>query len=89
MKEFKDKEEMVAQLRPAIAEEFELEESDIVPDAPIKETLELDSLNLVDLIVLIEKVAGVKAKGTDVSKITTFEALYDFVWNLRGLPAAS
>ena len=83
MDQFKDKQEMADALRTAIAEEFELEEDDLLmPDAPIKETLELDSLNLVDLIVQIEKTTGVKAKGMEVIKIVTFESLYDFVWGL-------
>lgn len=82
MEKFKNKEGMMEVLRAAIAEEFELEESVLALDAPIKETLELDSLNLVDLIVLIEKTTGVKPKGMEVIKIETFQALYDFVWSL-------
>lgn len=75
-----DKQEMTDKLRAAIAEEFELEEKDIAPDAPIKETLDLDSLSLVDLIALIEVQTGVKLKGVEVTHILTFEALYDFVY---------
>lgn len=82
MAKFNNKEEMVEALRAAIADEFELEESVLALDAPIKETLELDSLNLVDLVVLIEKVTGVKPKGMEVIKIDTFQAMYDFVWSL-------
>lgn len=75
-----DKQEMTDKLRAAIAEEFELEEKDIAPDAPIKETLDLDSLSLVDLIALIEAQTGVKLKGVEVTHILSFEALYDFVY---------
>jgi acyl carrier protein len=75
-----EKEEMIEKLRAAIAEEFELEETDITPEAPIKETLDLDSLSLVDLIALIESQTGVKLKGVEVTHILTFEALYDFVY---------
>lgn len=75
-----DKQEMIDKLRAAMAEEFELEEKDIAPDAPIKETLDLDSLSLVDLIALIEAQTGVKLKGVEVTHILTFEALYDFVY---------
>jgi len=75
-----EKEEMIEKFRAAIAEEFELEETDITPEAPIKETLDLDSLSLVDLIALIEAQTGVKLKGVEVTHILTFEALYDFVY---------
>ena len=75
-----EKEEMIEKLRAAIAEEFELEETDITPEAPIKETLDLDSLSLVDLIAQIESQTGVKLKGVEVTHILSFEELYDFVY---------
>uniref|UniRef100_UPI003FEFA055 acyl carrier protein n=1 Tax=Candidatus Cryptobacteroides bacterium TaxID=3085639 RepID=UPI003FEFA055 len=46
----------------------------------MKETLELDSLSLVDLVALIESNFGIKIEGTQVSGIKTFESLYDFVY---------
>ena len=81
MKNFNDKQELADALRSAISEEFEIEEEKITPDATIKETLDLDSLSLVDLIAIIEAESGVKLKGTDVTHIITFDALYDFIWN--------
>lgn len=83
MKEYKNKEELAEALRNSISEEFEIDLEKITPDAPIKETLDLDSLSLVDLIAIIEAESGVKLKGTDVTHIITFEALYDFIWNQR------
>ncbi|MBO4536533.1 MAG: acyl carrier protein [Bacteroidales bacterium] len=74
------KEEFIAKLNASLAEEFEVEESVLVPEAPIKETLELDSLSFVDLIALVESVSGVKVAGTEVAKIATFGELYDYVY---------
>lgn len=74
------KEEMIARANEVIAEEFEVEVEDLTPDADIKATLELDSLSLVDLVALIEETFGVKLKGTDVTNIKTFGALYDFIY---------
>ena len=45
----------------------------------IKQTLELDSLSLVDMVALVESVSGVKIKGSEVSSIKTFGALYDYL----------
>ena len=75
-----ERQELVGKINSALADEFEVEESVITPDAPIKETLELDSLSLVDLVALIESNFGIKIEGTQVSSIKTFEALYDFVY---------
>lgn len=75
-----EKQELIGKINSALADEFEVEESVITPDAPIKETLELDSLSLVDLVALIESNFGIKIEGTQVSSIKTFASLYDFVY---------
>ena len=75
-----ERQELIGKINSALADEFEVEESVITPDAPIKETLELDSLSLVDLVALIESNFGIKIEGTQVLSIKTFEALYDFVY---------
>ena len=74
-----ERQELIGKINSALADEFEVE-SVITPDAPIKETLELDSLSLVDLVALIESNFGIKIEGTQVSSIKTFESLYDFVY---------
>lgn len=73
--------ELIEKINAALADEFEVEESVITPEAPIKETLELDSLSLVDLVALIESNFGIKIQGTEVAHIKTFSALYDFVFD--------
>lgn len=75
-----EKQELIEKINAALADEFEVDESVITPEAPIKETLELDSLSLVDLVALIESNFGIKIQGTEVSNIKTFSALYDFVF---------
>lgn len=76
-----EKQELIEKINAALADEFEVDESVITPEAPIKETLELDSLSLVDLVALIESNFGIKIQGTEVSYIKTFSALYDFVFD--------
>lgn len=75
-----EKQELIEKINAALADEFEVDESVITPEAPIKETLELDSLSLVDLVALIESNFRIKIQGTEVSHIKTFSALYDFVF---------
>ena len=76
-----EKQELIEKINSALADEFEVEESVITPEAPIKETLELDSLSLVDLVALIEYNFGIKIAGSEVSNIKTFASLYDFVFD--------
>lgn len=74
-----EKNELIEKINEVLAEEFEIEVADITPDANIKETLQLDSLSLVDMVALIESEFGVKIKSTELVNIQTFEALYNFV----------
>ncbi|MCQ2375771.1 MAG: phosphopantetheine-binding protein [Salinivirgaceae bacterium] len=75
-----EKQELIEKINQVLAEEFEVEQSVITPDADIRETLSLDSLSLVDMVALIEEQFGVKIKGTELSSVKTFGLLYDFVF---------
>lgn len=74
-----EKVELIEKINEVLAEEFEVDVETITPDANIKETLQLDSLALVDMVALLETEFGVKIAGTEIVNIKTFETLYDFV----------
>lgn len=62
-----------------LVEEFEVDKDSISPEANLKDTLDLDSLDYVDLVVIIEDKFGFKVKGEDFINITTFQDFYDYV----------
>lgn len=62
-------------------EEFEVDGSKISGDANLRETLDLDSLDYVDLVVVIESNFGFKVKGEDFVNIHTFDDFYNYVYN--------
>jgi len=74
-----DREELINTVIEKVSEEFEVDEGVVTPEADVRETLELDSLSLVDLVALIESTFGVKVKGEDLKNLRTFGALYDFL----------
>ncbi|MBQ2321743.1 MAG: acyl carrier protein [Bacteroidales bacterium] len=74
-----EKNELISKVNEVLADEFEVEISDIAPEANIKETLQLDSLSIVDMIALIESNFGVKIQGSEVASIKTFADLYDYL----------
>ena len=76
-----EKQELIAKINEVLADEFEVEVSNITSDANIKKTLQLDSLSLVDMVALIEETFGVSIKGAEVANIQTFGMLYDFVYD--------
>ena len=75
------REEIISKINEFLIEEFEVEENQIKPEANLMETLELDSLDLVDLVVIIEKNFGFKVKGEEFADIKTFQNFYDYVIN--------
>jgi acyl carrier protein len=62
-----------------LVEEFEVDAAKISPEANLKETLELDSLDYIDLVVVIESNFGFKVKPEDFVNITSFQDFYDYV----------
>ena len=74
------KEELITKMVSILADEFEVEEETLQPDANIKETMHLDSLSLVDLVGLVNEEFGVEIKTPDLPTIKTFSDLYDYVF---------
>jgi len=74
-----DKEVIVEKINNFLIDEFEVEAEDIQPEANLKETLELDSLDFVDLVVAIEANFGVKLVGEDFVDVTTLQDFYDLI----------
>jgi acyl carrier protein len=72
-------EEIIEKATTVLAEEFEVETSEITPEASLKETLDLDSLDLVDVVVLIEQNFGVTLTGPDFIGVVTFQDFYDLL----------
>ena len=73
------REEIIAEINAELAEEFEIDESAITPDAPIYQTLELDSLSLVDLIGIVQTKYGVLISKAELPNIKTCAQLYDYI----------
>jgi acyl carrier protein len=72
-------EEIIEKATVVLAEEFEVEASEITADASLKDTLGLDSLDLVDVVVLVEQHFGVTLSAPDFIGVVTFENFYDLL----------
>ena len=73
------REESIEQVNNLLSEEFEIEQSEFAPDAVLKETLQLDSINLVDLVALVQYTYKITIPATDLPSIKTFNDLYDYI----------
>lgn len=74
-----NREEIIKTTKRFLSEEFEVDETLIENQKNLKDTLELDSLDYVDLVVVIEENFGFKTSGEDFKSISTIEDFYNFV----------
>ncbi|MCC8132607.1 MAG: acyl carrier protein [Tannerellaceae bacterium] len=71
--------DIVEQVNSLLAEEFEVDATLFTPEANVRDTLSLDSLNLVDLVAIIQHTYKIKIPVTDLKTIQTFTNLYDYI----------
>ena len=79
-----EKSEIIEKINGFLVEEFEVEAEKIKPEANLRETLELDSLDYIDLVVVIESNFGFKVKPEDFTGIASFQNFYDYVTDRIG-----
>ncbi len=73
-----DRQLLVERINDFLIEEFEVKGT-IEPQDNVKEKLELDSLDLVDLVVVLENEFGVKVESEDFLELNTFEKLHNYL----------
>ena len=73
------REEIIEKVAETLSEEFEVDQDVIIPDAVIYDTLELDSLSLVDLVAVVQYTFKVKIPVADLPSVKTFNDLYDYI----------
>lgn len=73
------KEEIIETVNAFLIEEFEVEPEDIILEENFHETLDLDSLDYVDLVVAIQNNFGFKLTADDFQGVDTFEHFYGMI----------
>ncbi len=71
--------EIIERIHDVLIEEFEVDAEKLVPDANLKDTLGLDSLDYIDLVVIIESNFSFKVKPEDFTDIATYQDFCDYV----------
>jgi len=68
--------EIIETTKRFLSEEFEVDEQLIQPENNLHETLNLDSLDYVDLVVMVDEHLGFKPTAEDFKEIQTFDDFY-------------
>ena len=74
------KEDITRIINSFLIEEFEIDESKINPAAHLKDDLGLESLDFVDIAVIVQKEFGITLKGEEMTAIRTLGDLYEYIF---------
>lgn len=74
-----NKAEIIEKINAFLIEEFEVEENSLLPEANLKDSLELDSLDFVDLVVAIDEAFDVKLVAEDFANVVTLQDFYNLI----------
>jgi acyl carrier protein len=72
-------EDTIARINHFLASEFEVDEASISPEADMRKVLDMDSLDFIDLVVVLEKNFSFKVNPEDFERFATFQDFYDYV----------
>jgi len=76
--------EVVATINEVLEDYFEIEREKLLPEMNIFEDLELDSLDIVDLVVAMQERFGVRIRDDErIRSIRTLGDVYQFVLTLQ------
>ncbi|KAA2220000.1 MULTISPECIES: acyl carrier protein [Maribacter] len=73
------KQTIIKKINDFLIEDFEVEEEALEPNANLKDTIGLDSLDFVDLVVAVESNFGVKLVGEDFVNVVTLQDFYNLI----------
>lgn len=62
-----------------LMEEIEIEPEKIKDDALLKEDLGIDSLDFVDIVVIVERHFGFKITPEEMKSVKTLQQFYDYI----------
>ena len=73
------RQEIEEKVREFLIEDLEIDEEKIVPEGKLKDDLGIDSLDFVDIVVIVEKKFGFKIKPEEMAVITTLAQFCDYI----------
>jgi acyl carrier protein len=62
-----------------LVDEMEIEAEKMQPDALLKEDLGIDSLDFVDIVVVVDRIFGFKIKPDEMKTVKTLGQFYDYI----------
>ena len=73
------RQEIEEKVRAFLIDDLEIDEDKIFPEAKLKEDMGIDSLDFVDIVVIVEKNFGFKIKPEEMTGVTTLRQFCDYI----------
>jgi acyl carrier protein len=71
--------EIDEKVKQFLIEDLEVAEDEITPDATLKDDLGIDSLDFVDIVVIVERLFGFKIAPEELANVTTLRQFCDYI----------
>ena len=71
--------EIEENVKSFMIDDLEIEEEKIYSDAKLKEDMGIDSLDYVDIVVIVDRIFGFKIKPEEMSEVKTFGQFCDYI----------
>ena len=71
--------EIDAKVKEFLVEDLEIDEEKIRPEGKLKDDIGIDSLDSVDIVVIVENKFGFKIKPEEMAGVTTLKEFCDYV----------
>ena len=73
------KDEIIRKINQLLIDEIEIDETRINPAADLKKDLGIDSLDFVDLFVVVESNFGFKMKAEEMADVKSLQDFYSYI----------
>ena len=73
------RQEIEEKVKEVLIDDLEIDEDKIAPEAKLKDDLGIDSLDFVDIVVIVEKKFGFKIKPEEMGGIITLQQFCDYI----------
>lgn len=74
-----ERKEIEEKVKEFLIEDLEIEEENIKPEASLKDDLGIDSLDFVDIVVIVEKKFGFKINPEEMAGVKTLKDFCDYI----------
>jgi acyl carrier protein len=74
-----ERQEIETKVHNFLIEDLEVDEEKIYPEARLKEDVGIDSLDFVDIVVIVEKNFGFKIKPEEMAGVATLNDFYNYI----------